>query len=122
MPWFWAFLFTQVVEIPIYMRGMRARFHEAAGASALTHPVVWFVIPGLCDRFYLEILHQRPHFWLAASTRYVIMVAIAEVFAVVAEALYFRVIGLDKPWRWSLVANMASFGLGMLSRSYFGFP
>lgn len=122
MPWFWAFLFTQVVEIPIYMRGMRARFHEAAGASSLTHPVVWFVIPGLCDRLYLRILDRFPSFWLGASTRYIIMVVIAEVFAVTAEALYFRMIDLKQPWRWSIIANMSSFGLGMLSRHYLGFP
>jgi len=122
MPWFWAFLFTQIVEVPIYMRGMRARFHEALGASSLTHPIVWFVIPELFDRFYVHVLERRLSIWLMASTRYAIMVAFAEIFAVVAEALYFRFIGLEKPWRWSLIANMASFGLGMLSRSYFGFP
>lgn len=122
MPWFWAFLFTQIVEVPIYMRGLRARFHEALGASSLTHPIVWFVIPQAGDWFYLHVLEQRFSIWLTASTRYAIMVAFAEVFAVVAEALYFRVIGLEKPWRWSLIANMASFGLGMLSRYYLGFP
>lgn len=122
MPWFWAFLFTQVVEVPIYMRGIRARFHEALGASSLTHPIVWFVIPGLWDSFYFQVLQRRYSIWLASSTRYAIMVAFAEVFAVVAEALYFRFIGLKNPWRWSLIANMASFGLGSLCRAYFGFP
>jgi hypothetical protein len=122
MPWFWAFLFTQIVEVPIYMRGMRARFHEALGASSLTHPIVWFVIPELWDRFYLNVLQRHTSIWLTSSTRYVIMVVVAEVFAVVAEAFYFRFIGLEKPWRWSLIANMASFGLGSLSRAYLGFP
>jgi hypothetical protein len=122
MPWFWAFLFTQIVEVPIYMRGMRARFHEALGASSLTHPIVWFVIPELWDRFYLNVLQRHTSIWLTSSTRYVIMVVFAEVFAVVAEAFYFRFIGLEKPWRWSLIANMASFGLGSLSRAYLGFP
>jgi hypothetical protein len=122
MPWFWAFLFTQVVEVPIYMRALRARFHEALGASSLTHPIVWFVIPGLCDSLYLQIIQRRTSIWLAPSTRYVMMVVVAEVFAVVAEAIYFRIIGLEKPWRWSLIANMASFGLGSLSRYWFGVP
>lgn len=122
MPWFWAFLFTQVVEVPIYMRGIRARFHEALGASSLTHPIVWFVIPELMDWFYLTILERHASIWLTSSTRYGIMVFVAEVFAVVAEALYFRFIGLEKPWRWSLIANMASFGLGSLSRAWFGVP
>lgn len=122
MAWFWAFLFTQIVEVPIYMRGMRARFYEALGASALTHPIVWFVIPQLGDWFYVQVLERRMNIWLTTSMRYVIMIAFAEVFAVVAEALYFRVIGLEKPWRWSFIANMASFGLGMLSRYCFDFP
>jgi hypothetical protein len=122
MPWFWAFLFTQVVEVPIYMRGIRARFHEALGASSLTHPIVWFIIPSVWDTFYLHVIQRWASLWLAPSTRYVIMVVIAEVFAVVAEAIYFRIIGLEKPWRWSLIANMASFGLGSLCRYWFGFP
>jgi len=122
MPWFWAFLFTQIVEVPIYMRAMRARFHEALGASSLTHPIVWFVIPDLWDSLYLHVIQRRASLWLAPSTRYVIMVVIAEVFAVVAEAIYFRIMGLEKPWRWSFIANMASFGLGSLSRYWFGFP
>ncbi|HRI65804.1 MAG TPA: hypothetical protein PK156_16270 [Polyangium sp.] len=122
MPWFWAFLFTQIVEVPIYMRGMRARFHEALGASSLTHPIVWFVIPELCDRFYLTILSRRADIWLPSSTRYVLMIIVAEVFAVVMEALYFRFLRLPNPWRWSFIANMASFGLGMISRHTLGFP
>lgn len=122
MPWFWAFLFTQVVEVPIYMRAMRARFYEALGASSLTHPIVWFVIPDALDSLHLHIVERRPSLWLAPSTRYVVMVVVAEVFAVVAEAIYFRIIGLEKPWRWSLIANMASFGLGSLSRFWFGVP
>ena len=122
MPWFWAFLFTQIVEVPIYMRGMRARFHEALGASSLTHPIVWFVIPEILEWFYLNILQRHFSIWLTSAMRYGIMVVIAEVFAVVAEALYFRFLGLEKPWRWSLIANMASFGLGSLSRAYLGVP
>lgn len=122
MPWFWAFLFTQVVEVPIYMRGMRARFHEALGASSLTHPIVWFVIPGLCDWLYVAILERHAAIWLAPSTRYGLMVVIAETFAIAIEALYFRSMRLSNPWRWSIIANMASFGLGSLSRMYWSFP
>jgi hypothetical protein len=122
MPWFWAFLFTQVVEVPIYMRGMRARFHESLGASSLTHPIVWFVIPALCDWFYVAILERHASIWLLPSTRYGLMIFIAETFAIVVEAFYFRSMRLSNPWRWSLIANMASFGLGSLSRIIWGFP
>ena len=50
--WAFAFLFTQVVEIPIYMRGLRVGPVKAFGASAITHPVVWFVIPHLFSAVY----------------------------------------------------------------------
>lgn len=122
MPWFWAFLFTQIVEMPIYMRGLRARVHEAFGATALTHPIVWFVIPELFDWFYQSAYAPHASLRMSSDARYWVMVAFAETFAVVTEALYFRFLGLEKPWRWAFIANMSSFGLGMLSRTTFGFP
>jgi hypothetical protein len=122
MPWFWAFLFTQIVEIPIYMRGLRARMLEAFGATALTHPIVWFVIPEAFEWFYRAVFAHHASLQMTANTRYYVMVAIAETFAVVVEALYFRALFLEKPWRWAFIANMSSFGLGMLSRTAFGFP
>jgi hypothetical protein len=120
--WVWAFLFTQVIEIPIYMRGLSVKPYEAFGASALTHPIVWFVIPSLVYHLY-DFLHSLyPAFQLASAPRYWVMVVIAEIFAVVAEAIYFRVIGKEKTWRWSFLANMASVSLGLASRSLWGWP
>jgi hypothetical protein len=119
MAWLLAFLFTQAVEVPIYMRGLRARAFEAFGATALTHPIVWFVIPEVWDWFYRTALISMQ---LRPMTRYVIMIVIAETFAVVAEALYFRFLGLEKPWRWAFIANMSSVGLGLASRAIFGVP
>ncbi len=114
--WFGAFLFTQVVECPIYVWALRndsrhwgAKLVLAFGASASTHPIVWFVIPSL---------------WMSAGQvgGYWTMVAIAELFAVLAEATYFWAVGLRRAWRWALVANVASAGLGFLCRSAFGWP
>jgi hypothetical protein len=120
--WLAAFLFTQVVECPIYAsalcdrpaRGPRGwalgpRLAAAFGASAFTHPVVWFVIPWLWSS-----LDRVGGYWA--------MVVVAELFAWSAEGLYFRALSLPRPWAWSLVANAASFGLGLLSRSLFGWP
>src|SRR5262249_35014609 len=57
LEWIYAFLFTQAVEVPIYVfalrggpetppqRALAKRVLIAFGASALTHPIVWFVIP-----------------------------------------------------------------------------
>lgn len=104
--WLSAFLFTQLVEIPIYMRGLRCSFLVAFGASALTHPLVWF-------------LFFSPR-WEAP---YAGKLAAAELFAWLAEAAYFR-FGWKKPRAlpWALAANAASLALGLLSRRLFGGP
>ena len=112
--WLSAFLFTQAVEVPIYAHALRrhragaplplwARAALGFGASAITHPIVWFWFPA----------HVRDY-WA--------MVAQAEVFAVVVEALYMDVLGLRWAFFWSLGANAASAGLGLLSRWLFGWP
>jgi len=121
--WLAAFLFTQAVEVPIYVtalhrasrrpsaplaeRGLLALYVIAFGASALTHPIVWFLIPRL------------------PFGSYAAMVVCAEVFAVVAEGVYLRALGVMSLRRGlvlSLVANAASAGLGLTSRALFGVP
>jgi hypothetical protein len=103
--WALAFLFTQMVEVPIYTVGLRVGVLPAFGASAITHPVLWFVI--------FPYLHL-PYVWL---------IVVGESFAVLVEAAYFAY-----PFRrrrallWSLLANAASFGTGMISRWLFGMP
>jgi hypothetical protein len=104
--WLRAFLFTQLIEVPIYVRGLRCSWLAAFGASALTHPLVWFV-------FF------SPRWEAGYTTKLVV----AELFAWVAETAYFR-LGWKKSraWLWSLCANAASLGLGLLSRRLFGGP
>lgn len=120
--WLSAFLFTQAVEIPIYLRAQLAprdgdqradaqrappwprALLVAFAASAITHPIVWFVIPRLIPGDYLT------------------MVAIAEAFAVLVEALWLRAWGLERPLTWALFANAASLSVGLLSRRMFGWP
>jgi hypothetical protein len=109
--WLAAFAFTQAVEVPIYAIALRARIPRLAprlaaafGASAITHPVVWFVIP-----------HLIAHPWLA-------YVVIAETFAVAAEAAYLAMLGARRPVIWSLAANGASVVLAMATRRLWGFP
>lgn len=104
LAWLGAFAFTQAVELPVYLRaGCRAP--GALAASAITHPVVWFVLV--------------PRLPLGYDER----VVIAEAFAVIVEALWLR-LALRRPraLAWSLLANALSFGLGMLSRALFGWP
>lgn len=104
--WLTAFLFTELVEVPIYWRALSCSLLAAFGASAITHPIVWFGFFAPC---------WRGGYW--------IRVVAAEAFAWLAEAAYFRFL-----WRrrrallWSAVANAASLGLGLLSRHLLGVP
>lgn len=123
--WLWAFLFTQAVEVPIWAYALRAHRPPAPGrdpwpawvnvaagfgASLITHPIVWFVIPE-----HTFVPRDSPS-WYGA------MVVQAETFAVVVEAAYMGALGLRSALGWSLVANGASAGLGLLSRYLFGWP
>ena len=104
--WLRAFLFTQIVEVPIYVRGLRCSPLAGFGASALTHPLVWFV-------FFSPRWHASYDARLVA----------AELFAWVVEAAYFKFLfKKDRTLLWSFLANVASVVLGTLSRRLFGLP
>ena len=103
--WAFAFLFTQMVEVPIYAVGLRVGLLPAFGASAITHPILWFVI--------FPHLHI-PYIWL---------IVVGESFAFLVEAAYFAfVFRRRRAMLWSALANAASFGTGMFSRWMFGMP
>lgn len=103
--WLIAFIFTEVVEVPIYARGLRVGLPAAFGASALTHPLLWFVFFPLVDLSYVGKL------------------VIGEVSVFLVEAAYFAFLFRRKrALLWSGLANGASLGLGMLSRWLFGVP
>jgi hypothetical protein len=130
--WFWAFVFTQAFEVPIYLVALRRRVDRAGQplpreslrwrlgfaflASMATHPYVWFVIPTLFS--------SRP--WVAAVARWPglqpwrheLFFVTAESFAVLAEALLLRALRVPSPLLWALVANATSAGLGLLARAY----
>ncbi len=100
--WSGAFLVTQLVEVPIYlclatMLRLPKRFIYGAGASTITHPIIWFCLP-----------------W--ASGPYVMLILIAEAFAVIVEALWGRWWGVRSPWRVSFLANASSFSAGLVLR------
>ena len=103
--WALAFLFTQMVEVPIYAVGLHVGLLRAFGASAITHPVLWFVL--------FPYLHL-PYVWL---------VVVGESFAWLLEAAYFAVLfHRRRALLWSFIANAASLGTGLLSRWLFGMP
>lgn len=104
MTWVQAFLITQALEVPVYLLGTRGsrlswplRVGVALGASALTHPAVWFVLPPL--------LEPRLGWWG--------FFAVAESFAVLAEWGYLRAFDVERPLGLSAAANGVSLTFGL---------
>jgi hypothetical protein len=96
--WLAAFAVTQIIEMPIYVFALRERpwvqrLALAFGASAITHPFVWFLFPRLVEDYWT-------------------MVALAETFAVVVEAVWLWRFGLKRAILWTLLANGTSVGIG----------
>lgn len=104
--WLLAFALTQVCEMGIYAnapgpeRPLRERIAIAFGASAITHPIVWFVITPL---------------YLPLDLDWWTMVAIAEAFAFSAEAIWMMAFGHRAlvAFGASLAANGLSFTIGL---------
>ncbi len=109
--WAIAFAFTQLVEAPIYasaigeQRVRRERWAIALAASLLTHPMVWFVIPDLVSHLAPDASH-----WSA--------IAVAETFAVTLETLWLMAFGVRHAFALALLANGASFTLGLFAYVY----
>jgi hypothetical protein len=103
--WLIAFVFTQVVEVPIYVRG-GASWPVAFLASTFTHPVVWFGFP--------TVYRLGLGYWGT--------VVLVECFAIGAEALWLAHRGVRRPLVWSLLANGASVALSLVTRALFDFP
>jgi hypothetical protein len=105
--WLYAFAFTQAVEIPIYMRPLKGRYVVAFGASAITHPVLWFVCP------LIPFFRDQNGIYCA------------EGLVVLVEAVWIYCFGVRPPLQaliWSGVANGMSYGLGLVSQYFFNFP
>jgi hypothetical protein len=109
--WITAFAFTQLVEMGIYAQAVprerptRERLAIAFCASAVTHPLVWFVFPDVGASLGLS--------WWPT-------VALSETFAVLAEAALLACFGVRAPLRWALLANTVSFSLGLFGYTRLG--
>ena len=111
MTWLGAFCLTQAIELPVYLAAQRGAERSRAralavafAASALTHPVVWYLFPLL------------PRTWgCVASTRcWYQQFVLAELFAVLVEAAWLQRRGVRRPLLWSLLANGLSVTVGAL--------
>ncbi len=105
--WAAAFAVTTAVEAPVYAHALRARRRRwawALSASALTHPIVWFVFP----RFW-------PGGWWHQTLA-------AEAFAVTVEAVGLSALGVSRSVAWALLANGASVAVGLSARALWGWP
>lgn len=103
MTWLTAFLITEAVEAPVYLALGRKveplrRWLVALGASALTHPVLWFAFPW-----------DRGSWWWSFI--------VGETLVVLVEGGLARLAGFPRPWLVALVANLASIAAGWIVQS-----
>ena len=98
LSWLIAFTFTQCVEMGVYAqaheraRPLRERLAIAFACSAVTHPLVWFVIPGAVEAA-AEAAGVRAGYWS--------MVAVGETWAVVGEAVILWCFAVPRPFLWA---------------------
>lgn len=105
--WLSAFAVTQAVEVPIYRWALKGRSHPlliAFGASCLTHPLIFVVLP---------------RYWAGDYLSYVFA---AEGIAVGLEAIWLGAFGLKRSVWWALGANALSTAIGLGLRALIGWP
>ncbi len=108
LAWARAFVFTLVVEVPIYagLSWKRAPLWHlvlaAAACTAVTHPLLWFV-------------------WARLVQDPTTAVVVGEILVAAVEGLLFFALVKRVTLPWALgtafVANAASYGLGQLLRA-----
>ncbi len=122
LAWAKAFVATQLIEVPIYLRFcVPRRPWVALGASTLTHPLLWALLWPSWFLVRASVLARAP--WLGdRQTEIVAVTAVGEGLVWLTEGLWFRLWGGHQPWRWSLVANATSAGVGVLLYVFFRWP
>ncbi len=130
--WAAVFLFTQAVEVPLYVWVLRREIApkpsvvRAAligfGATAITHPVVSFVIPGLTAGIFAWMAGRGMSLAGSGAFRWLVLAVCCEGFAVGVEAIYLRAFRLRRALLWSLAVNFVSASLGLCCSLAFGWP
>jgi len=105
--WLGAFILTQLVEWPLYLRLMgkrRCGWLIAFGTSTISHPLIFVGLPLV---------------WEGSWVGYVIC---AEGIAVLMESLWLHWFKIERPIFWALIANGCSLVVGLLSRWILDWP
>jgi hypothetical protein len=107
--WLFAFALTQLFELPVYAwamkdRGWPQRLVIGFAASAITHPLLWFVWTPLVDLPY----------WPRTL--------LGELCVVAIEAAWLEANKQPDALLWALLANAVSAGLGFLITGTVGWP
>jgi hypothetical protein len=121
--WVVAFAITQGVECPIYVRVFRLSLGRAFLPSAVTHPVVCFVMPLVWDAIARAV--QQRVGPLSDELYFLGYGVIAEGFAFSAESFYFaRICGLGtrRGILCAVVGNAASGLVGLIASWLTGWP
>src|SRR4051812_34721734 len=110
--WALIFLFTQAVEVPLYVLVLRKNLspkpsilRAAAigfGATAITHPVVTFVIPRVTAAIFEWMAQRGMSVVWSGAFRWVVLAVCCEGFAVGVEAVYLMAFKLRRALLWSL--------------------
>ena len=99
--------------LPLSRNTLFSRVIIAFGASLLTHPIVWFLLPSATLALHRTAVRAgAPP--LDELGRTLLYGVVAEGFAVIAEAFYLAVFRARRPLLWSLAANAASVLIGTL--------
>jgi hypothetical protein len=107
--WVRAFVFTQIVEVPVYLALAKTRVWKAFSLTLVTHPLLWFV-------YWKLVTLPRSEKTLLGELG-VLAVESAMLFAYERPRL---------PW-WkatavAFAANAASYLAGEATRALWGFP
>ena len=123
--WCFAFALTQIVECPVYVFGFGANVRLAFAASTITHPIASLLLPEVWRLVYIAAIGRAPALALSQIAYLAVGGAIAETFAVVAEAWLFQHCAgwpVRRALLASLVANGSSVLIGGLSYLVTGWP
>ena len=96
-----SFAAAALIKTAVYLQPLPRRVLAALLATAITHPIVWFIFPRVWPAGHVET-----------------MVLCSQIFAVAIEGAYLASFSVKRPLVWALMANALSFCAALLLRRY----